>query len=112
MLLRSADNRTDIDNNSAAIQSNSNRIDKNSDSIRENSKGIAMAVALTGGVALRGTETSAVDLSYGTFDGYSAVAISGITYLGKSEGVNVYLHGGIGFNNDDVAGRGSIRFGW
>jgi trimeric autotransporter adhesin len=94
-------------------------VSTNLDAVRrqtdDNTKGIAMAMAMGGGADLRNGETVALSVDYGTFDGESAGAVSGIALLGSlgTTGAHVYGKGSVGFaGSDSFGGRAGIQFGW
>ena len=99
-----------IKSNMMATQQNALDIKKNRDDIQKNREGIALAIALSGGSSLNANENFAIDLSVGFFDDETAAALSAIGRIGRFGNANVYLHGGVGFTDNEVGGRGSIRF--
>jgi hypothetical protein len=72
--------------------------------------GVSMAFAMSGTPWVMPTESFAMSLNWGTFQGTNALAWSGALRLGD----NVQANGGIayGTNGGGVGGRVGVRIGW
>jgi len=83
------------------------------DELDKHKRGIAMAVALTGGASLRGNESMALSMDLGFFDDEVAGALSGIAHVATGEaGQNVYFKGGVAVTQGDFAGRAGLQLAW
>ena len=72
--------------------------------------GVAMALAMAGGLVLPQGKDFAISGNLGTFGGRNALAFGAIGRVSN----NVYLTGGVGagLNSGTVGGQGGVIFAW
>ena len=78
--------------------------------VGENRTGIAIAMAMSGGVGLQPGETFRVNANWGTWDGDNAVAVSGTYRASRRFMINAAA--GSGSDGEKFGGRAGISFGW
>ena len=112
-----ASNATGISANTAAISTNSMDIatlQGESAALRsavaDNSEGIAMALALAGGLSLPGDARFAISGNWGTFEGQNAFAFGAVARVSENMFVNGGL--GIGVERGTVGGRLGLTIAW
>ncbi len=86
------------------------RIDDLNTRTNKATTGVAMAFAMAGVPTLMPTETFAVALNWGTFQGSNGLAFNGAYRISN----NVQINGGVGYGTDErlVGGRVGMRLGW
>lgn len=119
-----ADNQNAIVNNSAQIARNIQDIDMLQQSmvgldtrvtglenqVGENRTGIAIAMAMSGGVGLQPGETFRMNANWGTWDGDNAFAVSGTYRASRRFMINAAA--GSGAEDGEFGGRAGLSFGW
>jgi hypothetical protein len=75
---------------------------------KKNTEGVALALAMVGGLTLPDGNTFAISGNWGTFEGENAIAFGAIGRVSK----NVYITGGFGagLNKSTFGGRAGISF--
>lgn len=78
--------------------------------VEGNTEGVAMAMALAGGLNLPEGKNFGISGNWGTFDGEHAMGFGAVGRVSK----NVYLNGGVGIGagHGKVGGRAGVMFTW
>ena len=99
-----------VDENTEAIERNTAAIGRHEKRIDENTEGVALALAVSGGVSFPNTKAFAVSGGWGTFEGSHALGFGAIGRVSDK----VYLTGGVGMGleNSTVGGRAGFLFAW
>ena len=98
------------------IQDNSTAIGRNSDRIDENSEGVAISLSLVN-PDLVGSESFAVAMNWGGYEGESALGFSAMGVLSRDfmgTGSRLALGGGlgVGLDKDNMGGRAGGQLSW
>jgi hypothetical protein len=101
-------NTTNIATNTRDIASLRSELSNTNEKVDENTEGVALALAMVGGLTLPDGNTYAISGNWGTFEGENALAFGAIARVSK----NVYVTGGFGagLNNGTFGGRAGISF--
>ena len=86
------------------------QVDVLGEQVAVNKDGVAMAIALGGGVPLMPEQRFTLGVNYGNFDGAGAVGVSGGARINNNMLVNGGL--GYGFQTGAMGGRVGMQFAW